>query len=272
MKKIIACIFFLYSTTLLASNCNILLSFPPGGTIDVYARQMQNINKDITVQYKPGAYSAVAIDYMQQNPNLVLFSPGNMYSTKAPKTPQVELVRIVLGGDLYIVSSKYVDPQILKAGKYTVGIPFAGGGHHVIALQLREVNPDITIVPFGADSKALNSVVSGDVDFYVASGPVANTWIKSFNVKEVAYIPFGKQKNINGIQIKNVSWAGLFVSPIMSIEQREVSLACFDNIVSTKEWREVLTQQFVQPVVNQTQQQRSAMFQEFVSTLTKYGL
>jgi len=76
LKTLIVYIIFNINISYASEKLDIVVPFPPGGTVDILARQVQKvlIAKDIdaNVIYKPGAHGIIAMNYANQNKDSIL--------------------------------------------------------------------------------------------------------------------------------------------------------------------------------------------------------
>ena len=218
MKKfLVPILLFLFSLSAWANQCTMILPYPPGGSGDLYGRIIEKQNKDILIQYRPGAFANAGISAIQQNKDWFMLSVANMHSINNPmKNPNVELLKALFVIDSMIITGKDISFNDLLTKKVNVGIPLPGHTHHTISLVLKQRNPDLEIIQFGADAKALTSVVNGDIDAYVISSPIGNEWLKQFpKLKLVADIPYGQPFRSNGIVLESLNFFGVFACYIL---------------------------------------------------------
>ena len=235
MKSIFLVLFFVVSNVF-AQQCEIIVPAPPGGALDIYARGMQKIDSSIRLEYKPGAYSSVAVKYMNDHPRYGLIAPPNMHSTQFTGDHNTDLLYMILGADVIALTSKNISTTQLKTDKLTIGIPLVGNPHHVVALELQKHNPNITIVPFGSDLKALPALINKDVDLYITAPANANKWVNEFDVRKLFEVPFNKHTTVNGVSLTNVGWSGIFVSKKATVEQRANIVECTQRVINNPQW------------------------------------
>jgi hypothetical protein len=108
-----------------------------------------------------------------------------------------------------IVSKKITITNILTT-KVNIGVPFIGTPQHIIALQLKEINPFIEIIPMGSDPKALPSLMDNSLDMYIVSDIVNSQWARDFNFTSILHIPANEKVNISGHTIINVGITALY--------------------------------------------------------------
>jgi ABC-type amino acid transport substrate-binding protein len=109
----------------------------------------------------------------------------------------------------------------------------------VISLTLKQRNPDLEVIQFGADAKALTSVINGDIDAYVISSPIGNEWLKQFpKLKLLADIPYGKPFRSNGVTLESLNFFGVFVHKEATPEQKQNALNCINRSISQPTYSE----------------------------------
>ena len=263
------------STSTFANTCTIVIPLPPGGAFDVYARTMQRINKDVVIEYKPGAYMSQAIGYIESNKQYAILSVPSHYSLQNPllkeHTSTIEPIRVIASSDQIILSNKDIDLKKLLTEKINIGIPLLGGPQHLIAMQIKEKNPNVEIVPLGGDVKALPVLKLNDVDAYITSSTNALKWIESFNFKQIVRVPAIKSITQNGITLTNVSSNLIFMHKNSSAEQKNNINECIDKIVKSDQWEEALKSMNVTPL-DINGKEKDKIIQDYQKILHNYGL
>jgi tripartite-type tricarboxylate transporter receptor subunit TctC len=258
-----------------AIPCTLIVPQPPGGTTDFYARTMQKINKDIIVEYKPGAYMSSAINYIENNKGFAIINVPSYYSTQNPKLKEhlqsVEPIRFILSSDQSIVTNKNLSFDQLLSGPINIGVPFFGGPQHVIAMQLKDKNPNIEIIPMNGDAKALPVITINQIDVYITSFATISKWIDGFGFKEVIRIPANKTITERGVSMTNVAHTGLFMSKHSTEEQRLAINSCITKSIQSDEWKDTLKSGHVVPL-DVSAHEKDKMVYDYSRLLNKYGL
>lgn len=273
MKKLLALLLYMVSMSSWANLCTMVLPYPPGGSGDLYGRIIEKQNKDILIQYKPGAFASAGVSAVQQNKDWFMLSVANMHSINNPnKNPNVELLKALFVIDSMIITSKDITFADLLSKKVNVGIPLPGHTHHTISLTIKQKNPDLEIIQFGADAKALISLLNGDIDAYVISSPIGNEWLKQFpKLKLLADIPFGQPYKANGVTLESLNFFGVFMSKDATLEQRQYALTCVARAIAQPGYSEefarigIKTREF-------SDKEKDQLLERYIAGIRKVGL
>lgn len=275
MKKILIAFLCMISLSVWSNqpSCTMIIPAPPGGSSDLYGRIIEKQNKDVVIQYRPGAYASSAISTMQQNNDWFMLTVANMFSINNPnKTPNVEMIQALFVIDTMIITGKDITFEDLLKKKVNVGIPFLGHTHHAISLTLKQKNPDLEIIAFGSDSKALTSIVNGDIDAYVISSPIGNEWVKQFSkLKTIADIPFGQPFKSNGVTLESLNFFGVFVNKDSTAEQKQNALTCINRAKSKPGYSEEFTRIGIK-TREFTDREKDQLLERYVQGLRRVGL
>lgn len=227
-------VLYLFLIPVWANSCTMVLPFPAGGSSDLYSKIIQKQNTDIVIQYKPGAFAAVATSAMQTNKDWFMLSVANMYSAGNPnKNINLELLKILFFIDSMIITNKNISFSDLLTKKVNVGVPVIGHTHHAISLAIKQKNPNLEVISFGGDVKALPALISGDIDAYVISSPIGNNWLSQFpSLNLVSDIPFNKPYMSEGVVLESLNFFGVFVHKDATPEQKQHALNCIQKSIS----------------------------------------
>lgn len=273
MKRILSTLLLASSSTF-AGTCGIVIPLPPGGALDIYARTMQRINKEVVVDYKPGAYMAQAINYIENNKSYAILSVPSMYSTQNPLVKDhvnnIELIKIISSSDQVVLTNKGLNFQQLLTGKINIGIPLVGGPQHIIAMQIKEKNPDVEIIPLGGDVKALPAIKLNDVDIYITAAANADKWVEEFKFKQVVRVPAARTITEQGVQLTNMVYNSIFVHRGATQEQRENIVNCVNDVTRTDEWNKTLKSIGVTSLDVQGKE-KDKVISDYIKMLQKYG-
>jgi tripartite-type tricarboxylate transporter receptor subunit TctC len=265
-KLIISLLSIVASASVLANTCSIIIPTAPGGTNDLMIRTIQKQNKNITVEYFPGAFNSGAINKVKQNPEIGIFSSMIMFSPMAPiRDPNLDLQQVVVTFPLGIFSAKHKNfDEILSNRKVNIGVSFLGAPGHLAALELKNINPNIEIVAFGADVKAFSSIVSGDIDYYITGVNIMEQLI----ALKVNVVSASTEITVGNKKINTASWFGLWTSKDATEAQRKNIIDCFNQGINSASIND-LNSDYVK-VVNLTGAKKDAMLKEFINTSEKY--
>jgi tripartite-type tricarboxylate transporter receptor subunit TctC len=263
----------LVSASTFAASCNMVIPWPPGGTSDINARVLQKGNPDIRIEYKPGAFAASAIQHINANTDTFLLSPAHMFSSKNPdKNLDIDFLRPMYSTNLTMISATDVTVDQLLTKKVTLGIPALGTIHHAIALELKEKNNLINIIPTKGDATALPMIINKDIDLYISASPTMNIWMtQQSTIKKVIDLPFNKEVKLGDLVIKNYLFQGIFVSKKASLEARNFINDCLDKSLNTTEFKSESARLNLN-VPNLTTIESSDYFNRQIEMLRKYGL
>jgi tripartite-type tricarboxylate transporter receptor subunit TctC len=256
-----------------ADTCKMVIDYPPGGALDSQARLMMKANPNIkTLDYKIGGISTLAIRHLEENKEYMFFGSPSAFGDKSPiKDPPIELVKIVLSAPLYAITNKKITWEQLIKEKINLGIPGIGTSHHVLALQLKDINPEINIVPTGGDAKALPLIVNKDLDVYLVSSTNGFNWTNHFNFDTIFIISLGENFKRGSVSLTSVAFNGIFVHKDASPEQKKNIIKCVEDAVTTKVYQDTLLSLKVTPL-NIDGKEKDRLFNQYVNFMKKYGL
>lgn len=274
MKTIGIIFTLLLSTAAVAKDaCTLLVPFPPGGSTDIRARSMQLGNSNIDIDYKPGAFGSVAIDQMNKTKNSFLLSPAFMYSAKNPvKDLDIELNRVLFAVPLAIITIKDISLDDLADKPLKVGVPCRGCQIEGLAREIKNKNPNITVVPIPGDAKALPMIMNGDLDIYLGLAVGVNQWKKSYdNMKVLGTIPFNGTLKIRDIELLHLEFGGVFTKGKIDSSEKAAIENCIDKSVTSKEFIEQNKKNNLY-LVNLSQQESQQILESYRKFLRKHGL
>jgi tripartite-type tricarboxylate transporter receptor subunit TctC len=244
MKKILLSLLTALSVTSASAGqlCTLVIPFPAGGTSDIWARTLQKGNQNIRVETKPGAFSAVAINYLENHKDTFLMAPLNMYGSEAMGGgSKVNMIKVLFAVDLAIVTTKSITLDDLTISSVNIGVPGLGLPHHLITAQLKNKNTRIEIIPTNGDNKALPMIINKDLDAYVVSEFNAEKWVGDFpGVKIIARIPYGQVVTHNGAKLNHYNLQAIFMNKDATSEQRVNAQNCIDEALNKKEIQQEL--------------------------------
>lgn len=222
------------------ATCSMIVPFAAGGGGDINARVLQKGNKNIVIEYKPGAFAAAAVNHINNNPDSFMLAPLVMFGADNPnKDVNVDVLRVMYGIDLVIVSNREMSVDDLVDKKLNIGIPYVGTTQHIIALQFANKNKQMELIPMGGDTKALPALVSKDLDAYITNTVVAKQWIKNYpQFHSVVEIPFDKKVFTHGITLENYLFQGIIISKFANKEQKQKIEECIDTATSAPEFKQ----------------------------------
>jgi tripartite-type tricarboxylate transporter receptor subunit TctC len=264
----------LFGANASTNTCNVVVPFGAGGPADMYARLMQRINPDIVrVENKPGAYSAPAMAFLENNKNFILLSAPGMYSPKNPsKNIDLEALEVVILTNLIGVTNSDITFDDLLTKPLNVGIAVLGGSGQILAAQLKERNPLLQIIPHGGDAKSLPLLMNKDIHLNIMNSSNGVQWINDFKFKPLFEIPLGKQTIVkNGVTLDNYSIWVAFVHKDASPEQKQVLKSCLNKVTSSPIWKQELLKTASAPVTLPPGTTPDTVIKNYANALTKYA-
>jgi tripartite-type tricarboxylate transporter receptor subunit TctC len=278
-KKILLALMFATSTLSFNANavenfdCGLVVANPAGGLADIYARTLEKLNPNFArVENKVGALSAVAIEFMGRNPNFTLLGSPTMFTVhNTNKNPEVELITMLMGYDLVAVTTKHTTFHEILTGKINIGVPILGAGQHIIALQLKERNPDIQVIATGGDAKALQMLVSKDLDVYISGKGNLSPWTDKFNLETIFEVPSGKSIIRENVTLKNYAAVGMWSHTSATKEQKSKLAKCVKDVMSNPAWP-VEAQRMGGVPLYLTEEENKQLLIEYISVLKKYDI
>jgi tripartite-type tricarboxylate transporter receptor subunit TctC len=256
------------------NTCNVVVPFAAGGPADMYARLMQRVNPDIVrVENRPGAYSAPAVTFLENNKNFILLSSPGMYSPKNPsKNTDLEAVEAVILTNLIGVTNSDITFDDLLTKPLNVGIAVLGGSGQILAAQLKERNPLLQIIPHGGDSKSLPLLMNKDIHLNIMNSSNGEQWINDFKFKSLFEIPLGKQTIVkNGVTLDNYSVWIAFIHKDASPEQKQVLKSCLNKVTSSPVWKQELLKTASAPMSLSAGSTPDTVIKNYVNALVKYA-
>jgi tripartite-type tricarboxylate transporter receptor subunit TctC len=183
---------------------------PPGGAIDiqarVYAQKLQQMwNQTVVVEYKPGAGTAIGMDYIAKSapdghtlgmavtPLVIL--PA---LRKLPYDTTTDLAGVTLTGtsSIMIAASPTLEANNLaevialakkRPGKLTYASPASGSAMHLAGELIKlETGIDILHVPFKGGAQAYPEVMAGRVDLQLDPSFGIYRHVKAGKMKAIA--------------------------------------------------------------------------------------
>lgn len=274
MKTVGVLFTLLLSTAAFAKDaCTLLVPFPPGGSTDLRARAMQLGNPDLNIDHKPGAFGAVAIDQMNKTDNAFLLSPAFMYSSKSPmKNPNIEMNRVIFGTPIKIITIKDFKVDDLADKPIKLGVPCKGCQLEGLAMEIKNKNPNLSIITIRGDAKALPMIMNGDLDIYLGIGIMVDKWKSSYeNIKIIGEIPFRETLKIRDMELPNLSFGGIFTKANLTDQEKSSIENCINKSVNSKEFTEQNKTNSLY-YVNISQAESQQILESYLAFMKKHGL
>lgn len=257
------------------ATCNMLVAHPPGGAADTWARILQKANPNIRIEFKPGAFSTVAADQLGKNKDHFFIGVPTMYSAQNPnKNISTELLYILFTSDAVIVTSTNLTLKDLATKDINIGVWALNSPQHATALELKEINPRLNIVPLGGDGKALPLVVNKEVEIYITSALTAAQWTSNFkHITEIITIPFNKEIRKDGFRLTGYKTLfGVFIHKDATADQRKHILNCIETATSNPQYVEDIKKTST-AVANIKGEEKDKILEKHISVVyRKFGL
>jgi tripartite-type tricarboxylate transporter receptor subunit TctC len=178
-----------------APTMRLVVGFPPGGSIDLVARQLAeklrvHLGRPVIVDNRPGALSRIARSEVKRAPrdgNTLMFSTAggstvlpHLYSEKnLGYTPEefTAVARVALF-DYVLAAGPKVEARTLaelrawikRNPNATYGSPGTGSIPHLLGIELAEVfNAPMVHVPYKGLAPAVQDLAGGHISFVIAS-------------------------------------------------------------------------------------------------------
>lgn len=277
MKILLTLLLILFTSLAPAANldlrCGVVLPYPVGGLPDVYTRAMERLNSDIyMVDHKPGALGTLAMIHMAQHPNFTMLASPMMFGETNPnKNIQVELIRFIIGYDILMVTNSGITLQQILTQKINIGITSIGSPMHIVALQLKELNPLIEIIPTGGDSKTLTLLLDKSLDVYISGSYNLSKWITSYKIQPILTVPSGGSFKKDKIVLNNYSAVGMWRHRDAPPEVKLMLDKCINTVVISPTWPAEINAMGASPM-NLNTEESGKMLNEYITILRKYGL
>ena len=247
MKKILFSIILAICATSVSARevVTIMFAFGAGDSVANYGRTLVDEANRIQDQYtfvfdtKPGAGGSIAANWLDNNSkNAILqtsaafFVRPNFYPTDSHKLDRFQNLMIQCTAPMGIGSIKYKSlNDIPKNQPLTIGITGLGATTHLIAVQLKEKFPNLTIIPYKSPSDAIIGLVGGSIDTSVGFISEFKEWSGRTSLRKINVLGITGNRAVDGfptlssLGIKLVDRMGnpqqLIISNRISADQRE---------------------------------------------------
>lgn len=269
---VLAVSFYATNTAVASTKCGVVINFPPGGTSDKYARLLQKTNPNWTVEYRVGAFATNAINLLENKKDYVYFGSPVMFGKNNPnKNPPVELYRILIGAPILSLTNTNLSIDDLFTKKVNIGVPSLGTAHHMIALQLKQNNPNIEIISTGGDNKALPILLNGDLDVYLISKTAGQQFVQNFGLKNLQEFKYGESVKFGSVEVESQGFNGLFFHKDATEVQRKAIKQCVDDSLADPRWKSELIESGADPV-DYTGDKKDTLLKKYLNKMTEFNL
>jgi tripartite-type tricarboxylate transporter receptor subunit TctC len=252
--RFVVSIAFLLAMTALAGAQNypnhlikLMHGFPPGGNVDVLARVVademsKGLGQPIVIEAKPGVVGSLAAETVVRSPAdgyTLLFLP----SAHAVTAAIYKSIKYNAVDDFSWISTVSFYPFVLcvpkdsqfqtvadllqyaraNPGRLTYGSTGAGSIHHMtVELLAHTTKTKYVNVPYRGEAQILTGMLSGDVNFGMATVTVAAPHIESGAVRALAVTSKNRWKDLPNVptleeagvpNYEVISWSGFAAPP-----------------------------------------------------------
>jgi tripartite-type tricarboxylate transporter receptor subunit TctC len=244
----------------------IVVGFPPGQAIDIFARLMaerfqQRLGQTFIVENRPGAAANVATEFVARSPadgyTLLIVSSNNVVNTSLYGTANVDFGRDIApiatfgrGYQVLVVNNSFpvkTVPELIayaKAhpGKLNMASPGIGSAGHVSGEMFKMMTGvSMMHVPYRGSVPALTDLMSGQVQVLFDNLPSSIEHIRAGRVRALAVTPATRSQALPDVPTMGESvpgyvgggWSGIGAprdtpTNVINLLNREVSAALDD--------------------------------------------
>jgi tripartite-type tricarboxylate transporter receptor subunit TctC len=197
----------------------IVVGFPPGQAIDIFARLMaerfqQRLGQTFIVENRPGAAANVATEYVARSPadgyTLLIVSSNNVVNTSLYGTANVDFGRDIApiatfgrGYQVLVVNNSFPVKTVAELiayakahpGKINMASPGIGSAGHVSG-ELFKMMTGVNMihVPYRGSVPALTDLMSGQVQVMFDNLPSSIEHIRAGRIRALAVTPATRSK------------------------------------------------------------------------------
>ncbi len=212
----------------------IIVPFGPGGGTDIQARVLTTVFHESTgqtfiVENRAGASGLIGAEIVAGSPSdghTILFSTATLtinttlYGSRMKTDPVKELAPIswLTSTPLVLVTHPSVPAKSVKelvavaksrAFFLNSGINVPGSTSHLSAEMLKQkAGIEVILVPYKGGGPAITALMSGEIDYLFATGPVASAAIKTGRVKGLAVTTAKKASAFPELPTMNTFYPG----------------------------------------------------------------
>jgi tripartite-type tricarboxylate transporter receptor subunit TctC len=192
----------------------IVVGFPPGQAIDIFARLMaerfqQRLGQAFIVENRPGAAANVATEFVARSPadgyTLLIVSSNNVVNTSLYGTANVDFGRDIApiatfgrGYQVLVVNNSFPVKNVAELiayakahpGKINMASPGIGSAGHVSGEMFKMMTGvSMTHVPYRGSVPALTDLMSGQVQVMFDNLPSSIEHIRAGRIRALAVTP-----------------------------------------------------------------------------------
>lgn len=244
----------------------IVVGFPPGQAIDIFARLMaerfqQRLGQTFIVENRPGAAANVATEFVARSPadgyTLLIVSSNNVVNTSLYGTANVDFGRDIApiatfgrGYQVLVVNNSFPVKNVAEliayakahAGKINMASPGIGSAGHVSGEMFKMMTGvSMMHVPYRGSVPALTDLLSGQVQVLFDNLPSSIEHIRAGRVRALAVTPATRSQALPDVPTMGETvpgyvgggWSGIGAPrdtprDIIDLLNREVSAALDD--------------------------------------------
>jgi tripartite-type tricarboxylate transporter receptor subunit TctC len=244
----------------------IVVGFPPGQAIDIFARLMaerfqQRLGQTFIVENRPGAAANVATEYVARSPadgyTLLIVSSNNVVNTSLYGTANVDFGRDIApiatfgrGYQVLVVNNSFPVKTVAELiayakanpGKINMASPGIGSAGHVSGEMFKMMTGvNMVHVPYRGSVPALTDLMSGQVQVMFDNLPSSIEHIRAGRIRALAVTPASRSQALPDVPTMGETvpgyvgggWSGIGAPrdtprAIIDLLNREVSAALDD--------------------------------------------
>ena len=212
----------------------IVVPFAPGGGTDIQARLLgavfhEHVGRTFIVENRAGASGLIGADLAAASPPdgyTILFSTASLtvnktlFGSRMKTDPVRDLAPIswISSTPLVLVVHPSVPAKSVmelvalakrRPGFLNAGINNPGSTNHLAAEMLKQTAlVEVTLVPYKGGGPGIVALMSGEIDFQFATGPVATSALKAGKVRALAVTTAGKASAFPDLPTMNTFFPG----------------------------------------------------------------
>lgn len=274
IKTITAGLLMAASAVASAQTCHVVATGGPGSYTDQNYRMLERYNSNFQVRYDATPFNVTAIEFLGNNPEYFLLSPAMMQGKTNPRpNPPVEMLAILNTSNAAIITGNNTKVTDLADKTLNVGFPVVNIYSHVLALQLKEKNPNLNLVPVPPKS-ALPVLKSGQLDVYIALEPLLDTWVakQDLGLTKISVIKPDAVTDLNGVKAKSLHFLAVWVHKNSTPEQKAHMMKCLETSALNPGFIEDQRRVGATPRVTLNAAERDRYLTDWVALLKKFDL
>jgi ABC-type amino acid transport substrate-binding protein len=274
IKTLAAGLLIATSAVASAQTCKVVATGGPGSYTDQNYRMLERYNSNFQVRYDATPFNVTAIEFLGNNPEYFLLSPAMMQGKTNPRpNPPVEMLAILNTSNAAIVTGNKTTVADMADKPLNVGFPVVNIYSHVLALQLKERNPKINLIPI-PPKDVLPVLKSGQLDIYIALEPLLDTWVakQDLGLTKIAVVKPDAVTDLNGVKAKSLHFLAVWVHKNSTPEQKAHMMKCLETSALNPGFVADQKKVGATPRVNLSASERDRYLTDWVALLKKFDL